>query len=303
MSLKGCIFAIARGSMHDGPGVRTVAYFKGCDLRCAWCHNPEGMDARPELLVDERRCIACGRCAALCSCHSRDALGRHIHIREGCAMCGKCVDACPSGAIERCGEWYDTGALVRELMRDVHYFRRSGGGVTFSGGECLLQAGFLREVCAACQALGVHTLVETALHVPWPAVEVVAPFVDEFYVDIKHMNAGLHRRYTGADNAPVLDNLRRLSAVHRRITARVPLIPGVNDGFDDLLCTCRFAGSLDLAGVELLRYNPLGESKYRCLGRPFQNFGQGPQALEDVLALCRRLNAALGREGFVRCRA
>lgn len=302
MSVKGCIFSIVRTSLHDGPGVRTVVYFKGCNMHCAWCHNPEGLSAKPEIILYEQRCIGCGRCLALCNQHQIEE-GKHIHLSEGCHRCGACAEVCPSSAIELCGEMMDAGQLMRTIQKDLHYYRRSNGGVTFSGGECLLQSAFLQEVCAQCREAGVHVLIETALNVPWTEIAPLIDRVGTFYVDIKHMDSDIHRKYTGMGNRAILDNLQRLSALHPHIIARIPLIPGVNDDMENLLRSCRFAAGLgkNIQGVHLLRYNPLGESKYQRMRKAYHAFASAPQDMASVQDLCARLNKELHLPGFVSC--
>ena len=302
MSLSGQIFSIVRASLHDGPGVRTVVYFKGCNLRCAWCHNPEGLDLRPQILMYPQRCIGCGRCMEICPEHHRLVDGEHAHVSEGCAGCGRCAQACPATAIELCGQNYTPEALMDVIRKDAHFYRRSGGGVSFSGGECLLQTDFLVEAARRCREEGIHVLLESCLNVPWPQVERAARAVDAFYVDVKHMDSQLHQRFTGAGNARILENIRSLSRIHPDVTLRVPLIPGANDGQENLEATLRFALSLNenIRGLVLLRYNPLAENKYRRTGRQYTAFGDAPQSVEYMEALCAKLNGLAEREGFVR---
>jgi len=304
--LGAYITDVARGSVHDGPGVRSVVYFKGCPLRCAWCHNPETLLHGPEILAYPARCVSCGRCVSVCpsSCHG-DAGDARLYDRERCARCGKCAEACPAGALAVCGKRWPLADLHAELLKDKVYYRRTGGGVTLSGGECLLYPGDAASLLGLLKAGGVHTAIETSLCVPWPHIERVIPLTDAFLVDIKHMDAVRHAAFAGHGNALILDNLRRLAAAHGDITVRVPLVPGVNDDLDNLVRTARAALSIGggIRRAELLKFNPLGGSKYAALGQTAAAFADGPQSGAQMDAICERVNGCLGVKDFVYYRA
>ncbi len=286
------IFHISRASLHDGPGVRTVVYFKGCSLSCRWCHNPESWDFCAQIIYHESRCIGCGRCLAVCPEAHILREGRHLFLRSGCVACGKCVQQCPGEALTLCGREYTVPQLYEQIRRDAHFFRQSGGGVTFSGGECLLFPAFLREIAACCKAGGIHTLVESALNVPYSHVEQVLEVVDLFYVDIKHMDSQKHKRYTGAGNETILQNIKQLAQAGKAFVVRVPLIPGVNDDLENLSRTVKFVEGLPgpPKKIELLKYNNLSASKYSGLGKSMAAFAGEPQSNEEMERLCGLLN-------------
>ncbi len=296
MSVTAMITHISRTSLHDGPGVRTVVYFKGCGLRCRWCHNPETLSPLPEILYTPQKCIRCGRCVELCPEHHRVEGDEMVFHREGCSRCGRCAEVCPSEALTTAGRRYTVEELLAEVQKDRHYYLQSGGGVTLSGGECLLQADFCRELLAACRDDGIHTAVETALFVPWKNVERVLSHTDWVFADCKLADPEKHRRYTGQDNRRILANLARLAeAAPGRVTVRIPLIPGVNDTDEDIAGFARVLAPLadGLRGVEILRYNNLAAGKYAAVGMGYTDFGT-PQTVESAAAYAAALEAALG---------
>lgn len=266
--MKATIFNIARCSLHDGDGIRTVVYFKGCNLRCQWCHNPEGIAGGREILYHAGRCIKCGRCVTICPGHHQISGDEMAYIRQGCTKCGKCVAACPNEALSACGKQMTTGEVFGEISKDMHYFKASGGGVTFSGGECLLHPEFLLDLLVKCKEAGINTAVETAFHIPWGNIETVRNQVDTFIIDIKHCNGETHRQLTGVTNTLILDNINRISKCHQRIILRIPLIPGLNDDDGNLLGTARLINSFGagIQMVELLKYNNMAGNKYAALG-------------------------------------
>ena len=295
MSLTANISNIARTSLHDGPGIRTVVYFKGCGLRCRWCHNPEALSPENDILYAPVKCIHCGRCVSLCpECHVIEN-DQMVFLREHCKKCGRCAELCPSGALSASGKTLTLSEVQKEVVKDLHYYEQSGGGVTLSGGECLLQADFCAALLKTCQEQGIHTAVETALFVPWENIEKVLPFCDLIFTDFKIPDPEKHRQYTGQDNIRILSNLQKLAPLAPgRILVRIPLIPGVNDGPEDI---SGFAENLlplahQLQAVEILRYNSLAESKYRLSGKTYTDFGD-PQSDEALTAYCERLQEAL----------
>lgn len=288
------IMQVQRCSLHDGGGIRTVVYFKGCTLRCIWCHNPEGQQQSQEIFLYAHKCIGCGRCAALCP-------DKHIltdngvsYVRRGCTACGGCAAVCPTRALSLCGVRMTADELIKCIAKDRHYFQSSGGGVTFSGGEALMYPEFLAELLGRCRAQGIHTAVESALHVPLQSVRSIAPLADFWMADIKHMDPAEHKRLTGATNELVLGNIEYLAA-HARLLARMPLIPGCNDSVENLQNTAKFALECGAEGLELLKYNPLGAGKYAALGRtvPFEAQTQSNEIMQDI---CKKLNGMLGRD-------
>lgn len=294
---------IARCSLHDGEGVRTVVYLKGCNLRCLWCHNPEGIRPEKEILLYPSRCIKCGRCAELCPEHHMISGGEPVFIRDGlCVKCGRCADACPNGALLLCGEERTEKELLTEILKDKPYYDNSGGGVTFSGGECLLYPEFLAHTLSLCRKASVDTAVETALCVPWENIEKVMPFTDAFIVDIKHADNDKHRVLTGRGNGLILENLCRLSQLHNNICIRVPLIPTVNDDDENLCNTALIINSLGcgVKKVELLKYNNMAAGKYEALGLTAKIFAAMPQSEEEIRQK-RRFFRALLREGIELC--
>ena len=219
-----------------------------------------------------------------------------VFHREGCSRCGRCAEVCPSEALTTAGRRYTVEELLAEVQKDRHYYIQSGGGITLSGGECLLQAAFCRELLAACRADGIHTAVETALFVPWENVERVLPHTDWVFADCKLADPEKHRRYTGQDNRRILANLARLAeAAPGRVTVRIPLIPGVNDTDEDIAGFARVLAPLadGLRGVEILRYNNLAAGKYAAVGMGYTDFGT-PQTVESAAAYADALEAALG---------
>ena len=295
MSLIASITNISRASLHDGPGIRTVVYFKGCGLRCKWCHNPETLDAKQEILFAPVKCIHCGKCVHLCPSHHVIQGNDMVFLREGCKKCGSCAAACPSGALSIAGKPMDVEEVMREIRKDIHYYRQSGGGVTLSGGECLLQADFCKALLKACKKEGIHTAIESALFVPWVQVEKVLPLCDFIFADLKIADTEKHKQFTTQGNQLILENLQKMvSAVPGKATLRIPLIPGVNDSPEDITA---FADKLKpfadkLCGIEVLRYNTLAESKYIQIGKKYTDFGQA-QKDDFMLAYCESLGAAL----------
>ncbi len=270
MHVTPLIFSVTRMSLHDGPGSRTVVFFKGCNMRCQWCHNPEGLEAQRSILYNPNKCLHCGACAAVCG---NIALHAQVEIdREKCIRCGKCASECVTGALSVVGEEMTAQELVKLILKDRHYYKRTGGGVTFSGGECLLYPEYLSQVLAACREQGVHTLVESALNVPWEHVEQVLPLTDQFFVDVKHMDSEMHRRYTGAGNERILENIRRLASLHPDVAIRIPVIPHVNDDAENLRRTEAFARECGIGRVEKLTYNNLAGPKYAGLGQEYHDF-------------------------------
>jgi pyruvate formate lyase activating enzyme len=267
---RGLVFNLQRTSVGDGPGVRTTVFLKGCPLACAWCHNPEGRAPRPEIVVMESRCIACGLCVSACPLELAGPVDRGLRAAEvaACNACGACVDACPAEARQLAGEEWTVEELVAALLRDRPFFAESGGGVTFSGGEPLSQAPFLRQALAALRAEGVHTAVDTCGLAPATELAAVAELADLFLFDLKLMDETRHRRWTGVSNAPILANLERLGAGPVPVWLRVPLVPGVNDDEENLAATARLAARLPaVEKLCLLPYHRLGEDKLRRLAR------------------------------------
>lgn len=258
--MNGLIFDIQRSSMVDGDGVRTAVFFKGCNLRCKWCHNPEGIGAKAQILFYKSRCVSCGRCADVCP------------QGDGCILCGKCADVCPQNAKELCGRSYDTGSLLEIIERDRELYEATGGGVTFSGGECMLQLDFLEELLRECKKRGINTSVDTAGNVTFECFERVLPYVDTFLYDIKCINEELHREYTGSSNRLILENLDRLVEGGARVVVRVPVIGGFNDGDVEINEIFQFLKNKSIEKVEILRYHNMGAHKCEGAGVPFCEF-------------------------------
>lgn len=279
------VMDIARCSLHDGEGIRTVVYLKGCSLACVWCHNPEGLRAAPQVLAYPSRCIGCGRCIRVCpaGCH-RVEMGGKAFLRDACTLCMQCVQACPANALRACGVPMTSQEVFDEILKDIHFFAQSGGGVTFSGGECLLYPDFVAETMAKCREMGIHTCVESALHVPWAAIDAARNLTDVFIVDMKHADSAMHQQMTGAGNERIVANLQRLSRRHPALWVRIPLIPRMNDSDASLAEIARILRSLGegLIKVELLPYNSMAKSKYDALDMQMPFFAPHTQSKSEL---------------------
>ncbi|MTJ80188.1 MAG: glycyl-radical enzyme activating protein [Telmatospirillum sp.] len=286
----GLIFDIQGHSVHDGPGTRTTVFMSGCPLQCVWCCNPEGLFRHPVMMYRESKCKCCGDCIRACP-HgaARVVDGKLTHDRSLCDDCETfdCVTACLNEASVTSGRYYTQDELMRILLRDQQYWGKHGG-VTFSGGEPLLQRSFITAVLAECKRHGMHVGVETTSCLPTDYYLDVMRSVDWVFTDIKHMDPAVHHRLTGQDNTLLLTNIARLAALpdwDGVIMPRIPIIPGLNDGTENLLATVRFIKSIGLDAVNILPFHRLGESKYRQLGRRYAFVDQSPPPDEHMAAL------------------
>ena len=256
MSVTGCVFDVQRGSFVDGPGIRTTIFFKGCNLSCAWCHNPEGLSSKPQLLYYENKCTHCGKCEGVCS------YGALVFSK--CKVCGKCAKVCPNNAREVCGERVSVDEVFSKIEQDLPFYG-ADGGVTFSGGECMLQLEFLQALLVRCKEKGIHTAVDTAGNVPFASFEKILPLTDLFLFDIKCASSELHKKWTGVDNKLIIENLQSLSRAGAKIWIRIPVIGGVNDNQEEMGKIRDLLGSINVEKIELLPYHSLGESKHRAV--------------------------------------
>lgn len=264
----GTVFNIQRFSTSDGPGVRTTVFLKGCTNDCAWCHNPESLHREPELRVYLHRCVGCGACVEVCPAGAQQITeaGRQFD-RELCRACGICTDECFTGALELAGRDMSADEVIGEIAKDEPYYRHSGGGVTFSGGEPVLQTEFLTQLLRACRERGIHTAVDTAGHYPWPKLEVLLDLVDLVLFDVKVLDPQAHLRHIGNDGERIRDNLHRLGQSGRPFAVRTPVIGGVNDSEGEIGGIARLVGQFPgLVYYELLPYHALGQDKLDSLG-------------------------------------
>jgi len=266
----GMIFNIQRYSIHDGPGIRTTVFLKGCPLTCFWCQNPESQHKRPEIFFQKDQCTACCACISACPNEANTLTDGIMSVdRDRCKGCGKCVEACPSRARTLVGRYAGVDEIMEEILRDRKYYTNSGGGVTLSGGDPLAQPEFALALLQACKTAGLHTAIETCGCASWPTIEPLLEFTDLFLFDIKCMDPERHQTSVGRPNDLILANAVRIAG-RRPMIIRVPVIPGFNDNRDDVRAIAHFVKTrLDGCAIDLLPYNRMGESKYQRLGRPF----------------------------------
>lgn len=286
---QGLYIDFKRLTIHDGPGLRSTLFLKGCPLHCLWCHNPESIDPRPTLGFYASKCTLCGNCTQVCNCH-RIVDGRHLYDRDHCLNCGKCADVCPSRALELYGRPITVDEAVEMALGDRLFYQNSGGGGTVSGGEPLLQADFCAEFLERLRAEGIHTAVDTCGNVPWEAFLKVLPHTDLFLYDFKEADGARHREYTGHDNKLILENLQRLDQTGCPVEIRIPLIPGLNDSKADLDEAGEFLSRLKhLTGVRVLACHSYAKSKYAAVGRKFKLADREPPSPDTMAAAKKRL--------------
>jgi pyruvate formate lyase activating enzyme len=270
--LKGMVFDVKKFSIHDGPGIRTTVFLKGCPLSCWWCHNPESQIMEPQFVFWDKRCIRCGACVEVCPqdavCANADGVSTDV---EKCVCCGACVDVCYAEAREVVGREMTVPQVMTQIEQDIPFYDQSGGGVTFSGGEPLLQWRFLLALLQACREREIHVALDTCGFSPWRAVDTVREYVDLFLYDLKLVDDARHRRFTGVSNELILGNLQALSQHGHDIVLRVPVIPGVNDDDDSVRGIGAFAAALPrLERLDLLPYHHVGVEKYKRLNRVYR---------------------------------
>lgn len=270
--MRAPISNIFHSARHDGAGLRTAVFFGGCNMRCAWCHNPESLSASPKIMFYAEKCVGCGECTGRCEHISLD--GGRLNISEGCNLCGDCVYLCLGEALCISNREMTVPEVMREVVKDKTYYRFSGGGITATGGECLLYPEFLCELFSACRREGINTCVESALYVPCENVLAVEELTDNFIVDLKLFDPEIHRKYTGVDNRRILENVRYLAKARPDLLVRTPLIPGVTDTEENLFAILDFLSASGVTSWELLPYNPLARSKYLALGKEYSDFGE-----------------------------
>ncbi|WED25246.1 glycyl-radical enzyme activating protein [Vibrio sp. DW001] len=279
MSNLGTVLNVQRFTLHDGPGIRTEFFLKGCPLRCDWCGNPESFNRHIEVGVYQNKCISsqkCGSCKEVC--HDPKMLifsGSKLEVidRNKCTSCLGCSDECPSEAIKQWGKSMSVDECMKVILKDKGFYERSGGGVTVSGGEPLLQSDFVLALFKACKQEGIHTCIESSLYSNWNQIEKLLPYTDLFISDIKLMDRNRHKKHTGVDNQKILNNLKQLSKTDKEVILRIPVIPTVNDDVDNINATANFIVDEMLGKVktlQLLSFMRLGEEKYESLGLPYK---------------------------------
>ena len=297
---RGLIFNIQRFSIQDGPGIRTTLFMKGCPLNCPWCSNPEGVSSEPEIMVGERKCISCKRCAEVCSAGAI-SFDNDLRIIDWklCTNCLECGKVCPSHAIEVMGEYKTVDEAFKIVAQDRDFYNVSGGGVTVSGGEPLLQWEFVRDLFKKCKRAGLHTALDTTAYSPWESMEQVLRYTDLILFDIKHMDPEKHQNKTGVSNELILENLDKASnATATEIWLRIPLIPGFNDSESNMQETAELASRTRVEKISLLLYHEWGKGKYSGLGEQY-GYAGADGVLEpdsDVAKKCRGILESHGLE-------
>ncbi|MEZ0576757.1 glycyl-radical enzyme activating protein [Halodesulfovibrio aestuarii] len=279
-ALTGTVFDIQRFSVHDGNGIRTLVFLKGCPLHCMWCQNPESMSPKPELMRLPHLCIGCGKCIEKCpeKALSVDDSGTFVIKRENCTYCGECVAHCYAGSMTIVGRYMTVDEVMDEVERDRHFYETSNGGVTFSGGEPTMQSEFLIECLHEAHRRGLHTAIETCAMTTPEVFRNVLEHTDLVLTDIKHMDSRQHKLLTGAPNEQILENIATAAAMGKTLRIRVPLIPGCNDSAENIEETAKFVASLGSAveSLDILPYHRLGEPKWEQLDRTYPLLGVEP---------------------------
>lgn len=284
--VKGFVFDIQHYSIHDGPGIRTSVFLKGCILHCLWCHNPESQKMRPQIFIMQDKCVGCGKCASVCPVNAIKIDGNLARTnRELCKSCGRCVKTCPTEARSMIGKEITAGEVFKEVASDKIFYQESGGGVTLSGGEVLLQPEFSRSILELCKNAEINTAIETSGYGSWEAIKQVLAYTDLVLYDFKHFTDSEHKKFTGVSNKSILENAKRIChELKVPIAARIPVIPGYNDSIDNINSTARFiATELDKSiKVHLLPYHRLGEGKHIGLEQPDNGFSSTPPSEEHM---------------------
>lgn len=288
--MTGRIFNIQRFSVHDGPGIRTTVFFKGCPLRCAWCHNPESQSAGREIFFDPDRCIGCGACVPVCP-EKKQSVAPRFFDRAGCLRCGACASACPVGALETCGQDATAEEVIKTVLRDRAFYGEDGG-ITLSGGEPLAQPAFALELLRRSREEKITTCIETSGYAPWETVAAFVPLVDLFLFDYKLTDSEKHRAYTGVANEGILSNLASLDRAGAKIVLRCPIVPGYNDDDGHFFGIADTANRLqNVLGIDLEPYHPLGKSKAARLSKDYLPGDLGFPEKETVRLWAEKIRA------------
>lgn len=296
------IFNIQKFSVRDGDGIRTTIFFKGCPLRCLWCHNPESQLYKKELVFRREKCTSCGRCVAACPkhCNVLDTAGYELRFdRTNCDICGNCEDVCLGSARELCGKNHSIDELVKKAARDKLFYEQSGGGVTLSGGEVMVQdMDYVEELCRRLHEQGIRIFIDTSGHCPYENFKRILPYTDIFLYDIKAMDPAVHKKFIGVDNALILENLKRLSDDGAGIYIRIPVVGGVNanDGFFNALIDFMKQNNIHVKEISLLPYHDFGKGKYANLGRVYEEDLMWAPTPEEM----GHFKALLGEAGYER---
>ncbi|WP_130805880.1 trans-4-hydroxy-L-proline dehydratase activase [Senegalia massiliensis] len=294
---KGIVMNIQKYSVHDGPGIRTTIFLKGCPLSCWWCHNPESQNFNFELMFFNDRCIGCGNCKYKCE-QGAININNSVATTEDskCILCGKCTDFCINEARNLVGKEFSAKELLKEIKKDEIFYEESGGGVTFSGGEPLLQIDFLEEMLRLCKEQDIHTTVDTSGYSDFKNFKRILDYTDLFLYDIKHLDDNMHKKYIGVSNKLIKENLIKLSELNANIFARIPIIKGINNDEKNIYEIIKFLKGINLEQINLLPYHKMGMEKYERIIKEYKLSGNekpSKKNIDDLLLKFQQLNAKI----------